>query len=72
MYMETNNKELNKMIRDLVNIGWRYVIGKKHIKMYSPDSLKILVVSKTPSDFRVLRKLRVEYNKACYENACTN
>ena len=59
--MDTNNKEINRFIKDFAACGWRYVVGRKHIKMYAPDSSTILVLSKTPGDYRELRKLRKEY-----------
>lgn len=47
----SNNKEVAALVRALVDSGWRYMNGKKHGKIISPNGRK-LAVPGTPSDWR--------------------
>jgi hypothetical protein len=55
-------KECQPFIAALVKAGWRFSHGGKHDKLYSPAG-KLLVVSRSPSDWRTLRNLRAEYRR---------
>lgn len=50
------HKELNSLLASLVRQGWRFQRGGKHNKLWSPNG-RLLVVPKTPSDWRAIRNL---------------
>lgn len=47
----SNNKEVSAIVRTLLNSGWRYMAGRKHVKIIAPNGRK-LTVPGTPSDWR--------------------
>lgn len=47
----SNDKEIAATVRHLLIHGWRYISGKKHGKLISPNGKK-LAVPGTPSDWR--------------------
>lgn len=56
------DKELNKVIAEEVNSGARYVLGKKHAKLFLAGG-GLLVFSRTPSDRRAFRNVKAELSR---------
>ena len=50
-----SNKDMNRLIRQLVNQGWIYRNGSKHGRLTHPAGNPTLTVSRTPSDWRSLQ-----------------
>lgn len=55
----SSSKDCQTFIRCLVKAGWRFSRGGKHNKLYSPSG-RLLVISRSPSDWRTLHNLRAE------------
>lgn len=53
----SKNKEINTMIKGMVNDGWRYRIGGRHNKIVSPSGMCVIVPI-TPSDYRAFYNFR--------------
>ncbi len=53
----TNNKTVNAFLQRLLRDGWHYTSSGKHIKLFGPMG-GFIVISKTPSDRRVLDNIR--------------
>lgn len=47
----SNDKDINKKVKDLLKFGWRFKTGKKHSAIISPNGFR-LSISSTPSDRR--------------------
>ena len=63
----TTNKDVNAYLRRLVRIGWHYEHTSKHIKLFWPGADNgFIVVSKTPSDRRVLENIKTCVRRTCY------
>ena len=54
----TCNKDVNQILSILADHNWEIKHTKKHIKVLSPQTDHILIISKTPSDYRVVEKLK--------------
>lgn len=55
----SKDKTLNEVIANEVNLGARYVHGKKHAKLFLSGG-GLLVFSRTPSDHRACRNVKAE------------
>lgn len=55
----SKDKELSRVIAEEVKSGARFVSGKKHAKLFLAGG-GLLVISRTPSDRRVIRNLKAE------------
>ncbi|MBW6416376.1 hypothetical protein [Celeribacter sp. PS-C1] len=55
----SKDKTLNEVIANEVNLGARYVHGKKHAKLFLAGG-GLLVFSRTPSDHRAYRNVKAE------------
>ena len=53
----SNDKAIAAVVRHLLTNGWRYISGKKHGKLISPNGKK-LAVPGTPSDWRACLNFR--------------
>jgi hypothetical protein len=51
----SRNKDVNRLVSQLVGEGWRYRRGGKHGKLYSPEAMGFLTIPTTPSDHRTDR-----------------
>ena len=49
----SKNKDIAKIVRMYIRIGWRFSRAKKHGKLVSPDG-RIVVVPCTPGDGRAV------------------
>jgi hypothetical protein len=47
-----SDKDVNKLIKDLIKKGWVFTKGKKHGKLTSDRSAKPIFISSSPSDKR--------------------
>lgn len=56
----SSNKDLNKLIANLIRTGWRIQRGGKHDKLWHPFRSGFVVVSRTPSDVRALRNVKAQ------------
>ena len=54
----TTNKDVNAFVRTLVNTGWAYADEGKHVKLFPPGNGGFIIISKSPSDFRVVHKIK--------------
>jgi predicted RNA binding protein YcfA (HicA-like mRNA interferase family) len=45
----SNNKEINRMVRELLRDGWKFETRTKHKKVISPNG-RTIVISGSPSD----------------------
>lgn len=61
--MKTANKDVNKLINNLVKCGWEYVNRSNHPLLISPNGKKIFV-SSSPSDKGYLRVLKGRIKRA--------
>jgi len=59
----TNNKDLNRAIRDLLRSGWTDETGKKHVKLKSPVG-RTVVIGRTPSDHRTVQNVMADIRRA--------
>lgn len=53
----SKDKDINKLVRKLLQLGWTYVKGR-HYKLYPPNGSSMLVVPSTPSDRRAFQNFR--------------
>lgn len=49
----SNDKDINKEVRMLMRLGWKYHRGKKHGAIVDPNGMR-LIIPGTPSDRRAL------------------
>lgn len=54
----SSNKDINILVRNLVSYGWSFEKRSKHSMLWSPDKLKRIVISVSPSDFRAIANIR--------------
>ena len=54
--MLTTNKDLRKILKEAEHRGWGFTSTKNHIRG-AHVSGRIVVISKTPSDYRVLKNI---------------
>lgn len=52
-----NNKDVNQLVRELVQAGWTFQRGR-HGRIFHPTGLGSVTISLTPSDYRCLMKIR--------------
>jgi hypothetical protein len=57
-----SNKNVNKMISGMVTDGWGYY-WPKHNRLVSPFNGKTLFFSRSPSDYRVVQKMKSDIRK---------
>lgn len=70
----TTDKDINKFLKTLRHQGWSMTAGKKHIKLYDPYGTQVTVVSRSPSDRKLIRNLRQEisrWTRASSEPLCS-
>jgi len=53
----SNDKDINRYVRELVRKGWRFKDGKKHPSLFAPCGRR-LVVPASPSDSRAFYNFR--------------
>jgi hypothetical protein len=56
MKRASSDKDVNQLIRELLQNGWRYQSGKKHGKIELPGVGKV-VIPTSPSDRRTIQNL---------------
>ncbi len=59
-----SNKEIDRVVRQLIRQGWRFRRGGKHGRLTHPDGQQTLTVAKSPSDYRSLLNFRRDLRKA--------
>lgn len=59
-----SNKDIDRMIHQMVHEGWRFHHGGKHGRLIHPCGRPTLTVAKSPSDYRSLLNLRSDLRKA--------
>jgi len=59
-----SNKDIDKLIRQLVREGWNYRRGTKHGRLITPDGMRKLTVSKSPSDIRSFQSVQRDIKRA--------
>lgn len=50
------DKQINKLVADLVREGWQFSRGK-HGKLRNPSGIGFVTISSTPSDYRTFQNL---------------
>ena len=50
------DKQINKLVADLVREGWRFSRGK-HGKLRNPSGIGFVTIPCTPSDYRTFQNL---------------
>lgn len=58
-----SNKDINKLICQLIRQGWSFQHGSKHGRLTHPDKQRVLIVAKSPSDFRSFSNFRRDLRK---------
>ena len=58
-----SNKDMNRIIKQLVNLGWGFRSGRKHRQLIHPNGRPKLTVSKSPSDTRALLNFRSDVRR---------
>jgi predicted RNase H-like nuclease len=59
----SRDKDVNRLVCELVREGWRYRRGGKHGKLFSPETTGFLTIPGSPSDHRTLRNMRSDVQK---------
>lgn len=59
----SRNKDVDKLVKQLVHLGWEYERGSKHAVLRDPLGTTRLTVSVTPSDWRCIHHLRQEVRR---------
>lgn len=59
----SRNKDVNRLVSQLVREGWRYQRGGKHGKLFSPEATGFLTIPASPSDSRIIHNLRSDLRK---------
>lgn len=59
----SRDKDVNRLVSQLIREGWRYRRGGKHGKLSSPDATGFLTISASPSDHRTLHNMRRDVRK---------
>jgi hypothetical protein len=57
MQQFSKDKDINKLVRSLIHVGWRYQFCKKHRAIVSPMGKKLFIPG-TPSDRRAFYNFR--------------
>lgn len=60
----SSDKEMDRLIRQLVREGWDYRHGAKHGRITHPKGRPTLTVAKSPGDFRSIQNFRSDVRKA--------
>ncbi|MFV7761703.1 hypothetical protein ACNPKZ_14240 [Shewanella algae] len=58
----TKNKDINRIVRQVIKFGWRIRYGKKHASLIAPNGLQLTIPS-TPSDHRALHNFSSDLRK---------
>ena len=58
----TSDKDIRKVVRNLISRGWGLKAGKKHCCIISPTGRKVTIPS-TPSDHRAIYNFRSDVRK---------
>lgn len=53
----SSDKDINLYTKHLVRHGWIFKRGRKHGKLFSPDSREMVVIPSTPSKRRSLQEM---------------
>lgn len=53
----SKNKDINKLVLNLLQLGWRYAKGR-HYKLFPPNGCGMVIVPCTPGDCRAFQNLR--------------
>jgi hypothetical protein len=53
-----SNKDIDKLIRQLIGKGWRFQRRSKHNRLTPPSGKGHVIVARTPSDRRSYENLR--------------
>lgn len=51
------NKDVNRLVCELVRAGWQYQRGRKHGKLFSPEAIGFLTIPCSPSDHRTIHNM---------------
>ncbi len=54
----SSDKDVNRLVCELVREGWQYRRGGKHAKLISPEATGFLIISGSPSDHRTIHNMR--------------
>lgn len=65
----SSSKDVNKLIKNLIKLGWSVREGKRHNSIISPRGKRI-TFSSTPSDYRVFKKFRAQIRNELKEITC--
>ncbi len=67
--MYCSNKDINKLIKYFLSLGWTFIKGKKHGKLVHPSGKESVVIASSPSDKRAMhsiqKHIRHASRKAC-------
>lgn len=64
MGVYSSDKDINRLVRNLIADGWRFKWGSKHGKLLTPNGAGFVIISSTPSDHRTLRNLQRDLRRA--------
>lgn len=53
----SKNKDINKLVLDLLQLGWSYARGR-HYKLFPPNGSGMVIVPGTPGDCRAFQNFR--------------
>jgi predicted RNase H-like nuclease len=54
----SRDKDVNRLVCELVREGWRYRRGGKHGRLVSPEATGFLTIPGSPSDHRTFQNMR--------------
>lgn len=54
----SSDKDVNRLVCQLVREGWLYRRGRKHGKLISPEATGSLTIPGSPSDHRTIHNMR--------------
>lgn len=59
----SRDKDVNRLVCELVREGWRYQRGGKHGKLLAPEVKGFLTIPGSPSDHRTIRNMHRDVRK---------
>ena len=59
----STDKNVNELVKSLINQGWTYKRHKNHGKLQTPNRQHTIVLSLSPSDRRVLMNVRADIRR---------
>lgn len=59
----TTNKDVNKLLNDLVDNGYIVKNSKKHVKVYDKKDILVTTVSTSISDWRGIIKIKKKHKE---------